>query len=473
MIVQTDWFSILPFLIAIPIAIKTKQVLPGLFAGLLAGSFLLQPTLAGGLETLISFLVKGLIDENNIKILLFLYAFSGLVGMIKISGGIRGFVEEASVRIQNKRQALLLTYLSTVGTFSAPSFRFVTIAPIMRALLKKVKMSTQELGFVIETTATPIIVLIPIATAFVGYMTSIVDIAVSNENIDADPYDLFLRSIPFNFFSFVMIFLGVYLSFFHHSKSTQDSDPEKIGKSGDDEDDWHTCDPAVGRDLPEKPWNLLVPLALVVVLTLIFTWWDGYKKAGGFAAAFIKADVMDAMLIALVFTVLFTFLFFRFQKTKTSDLLNSFVIGGNDLMSVIVLLAVVWGLSSVTEELGFSAFVTRYSSWIPPSIVVPLLFLFGAAISYFIGSAWGTWGILMPLGISMAAASGIYLPLVIGAVFASGTFGAFASPLSDDTNTIARILNLSVIEYARYKLKPALIAAGITAALYAGTVFFF
>ncbi|MEN8698667.1 Na+/H+ antiporter NhaC family protein [Bacillus infantis] len=470
---QTDWFSILPFLIAIPIAIKTKQVLPGLFAGLLAGSFLLQPTLAGGLETLISFLVKGLIDENNIKIILFLYAFSGLVGMIKISGGIRGFVEEASVRIQNKRQALLLTYLSTVGTFSAPSFRFVTIAPIMRALLKKVKMSTQELGFVIETTATPIIVLIPIATAFVGYMTSIVDIAVSNENINADPYDLFLRSIPFNFFSFVMILLGVYLSFFHHSKSTQDSDPEKIGKSGDDEDDWHTCDPAVGRDLPEKPWNLLVPLALVVLLTLIFTWWDGYKKAGGFAAAFIKADVMDAMLIALVFTVLFTFLFFRFQKTKTSDLLNSFVIGGNDLMSVIVLLAVVWGLSSVTEELGFSAFVTRYSSWIPPSIVVPLLFLFGAAISYFIGSAWGTWGILMPLGISMAAASGIYLPLVIGAVFASGTFGAFASPLSDDTNTIARILNLSVIEYARYKLKPALIAAGITAVLYAGTVFFF
>nr|WP_276537394.1 Na+/H+ antiporter NhaC family protein [Bacillus infantis] len=473
MIVQTDWFSILPFLIAIPIAIKTKQVLPGLFAGLLAGSFLLQPTLAGGLETLIRFLVKGLIDENNIKIILFLYAFSGLVGMIKISGGIRGFVEEASVRIQNKRQALLLTYLSTVGTFSAPSFRFVTIAPIMRALLKKVKMSTQELGFVIETTATPIIVLIPIATAFVGYMTSIVDIAVSNENINADPYDLFLRSIPFNFFSFVMILLGIYLSFFHHSKSTQDSNPEKIGKSGDDEDDWHTCDPAVGRDLPEKPWNLLVPLALVVVLTLIFTWWDGYKKAGGFAAAFIKADVMDAMLIALVFTVLFTFLFFRFQKTKTSDLLNSFVIGGNDLMSVIVLLAVVWGLSSVTEALGFSAFVTRYSSWIPPSIVVPLLFLFGAAISYFIGSAWGTWGILMPLGISMAAASGIYLPLVIGAVFASGTFGAFASPLSDDTNTIARILNLSVIEYARYKLKPALIAAGITAVFYAGTVFFF
>ncbi len=79
----------------------------------------------------------------------------------------------------------------------------------------------------------------------------------------------------------------------------------------------------------------------------------------------------------------------------------------------------------------------------------------------------------MPLGVSMAGVAGVSLPLVIGAVFASGTFGAFASPLSDDTNTIARILNLSVIKYARYKLKPALIAAGITAVLYGVTVFFF
>lgn len=470
---QNEWFSIIPFLIVIPIAIRTKQVLPGLFAGLLVGSYLLQPTLVGGLEKMVQFLVKGLIDENNIKILLFLYAFSGLVGMIKIAGGIRGFVEEASSRIQNKREALILTYLSTIGTFAAPSFRFVTIAPIMRALLKKVKMSTQELGFVIETTATPIIVLIPIATAFVGYMTSIVDIAIKNEQIDGDPYNLFLQSIPFNFFSIVMILLGIYLSFFHHSKSTEDSDPEKIGEQSNDEDDWHSCDPAVGKDLPNKPWNLLIPLFLVVSLTLLLTWWDGYKKEKGFLSAFIKADVMDAMLIALLFTSLFTFLFFKLQKMKTADLLNSFIFGGNELMSVIVLLAVVWGFSTVTEELGFSGFVSENAGWIPTSIVVPLLFLFGAVVSYFIGSAWGTWGILMPLGVSMSVAADISLPLVIGAVFASGTFGAFASPLSDDTNTIARILNLSVMEYARFKLKPALIAAAITAVLYGVTVFFF
>lgn len=466
-----NWVSIIPFLVVIPIAIKTKQVLPGLFAGLLTGSYLLYPTLVGGLEKMVQFLVKGLIDPKNIKILVFLYAFSGLISMIKLSGGIRGFVEEASNRIQTKRGALFLTYVSTIGTFAAPSFRFVTIAPIMRALLKKVKMSTQELGFVIETTATPIIVLIPIATAFVGYMTSIVDISLKNEKITGDPYSLFIQSIPYNFFSFVMILVGIYLSFFHHSKSTEESDPKKVGEKEDD--DWHNCDPAVHKELPNKPWNLLIPLFLVVSLTLVLTWWDGYKKSGGgFVQAFISADVMDAMLIALLFTTIFTFLFLRFQHMKTGDLLNGFIYGGNELMSVIVLLAVVWGLSSVTEELGFSAFVSTYAGWIPASVIVPLLFLFGCAVSYFIGSAWGTWGILMPLGVSMAGVADVSLPLVIGAVFASGTFGAFASPLSDDTNTIARILNLSVITYARYKLKPALIAAGITAVLYGATVFF-
>ncbi|MCK6257141.1 sodium:proton antiporter [Fictibacillus sp. KIGAM418] len=464
------WLSIIPFLVVIPIAVKTRQVLPGLFIGFLAGCYLLEPSLIGGLKKMITFVIEGLTDKSNLKILMFLYAFSGLVGIIKLSGGIRGFVEAASSRIQTKKGALFLTYVSTIGTFSAPSFRFVTIAPIMRSLMKKVKMSTQELGFVIETTATPIIVLIPIATAFVGYMTSIVDMALENEKIKGDAYSLFIQSIPYNFFSIVMIILGIYLSFFHHSSSKPMSSNESIET---EEDDWHNCDPAVSKDLPVKPWNLLIPLIIAVSLTLFLTWWDGSKKSEGFFNAFIKADVLNAMVMALIITILFSFVYCRFQGVKTGPLMEGFIAGGNELMSVIVLLTVVWGLSSVTDKLGFSRFITDHSGWIPSAFVTPALFVFGAAVSYFIGSAWGTWGILMPLGISMSQAAGISLPLVIGAVFASGTFGAFASPLSDDTNTIARILNLPVIDYAKYKLKPALIAAGITAVLYGVSMLFF
>lgn len=467
---EAGWLSILPFLVVIPIAIFTKQVLPGLIAGLLVGAYIRTPELIGGVQTFLNYVVQALVDENNIKIIVFLYAFSGLVGMIKVTGGIKGFVEKAAEKITTKKQALILTYVSTIGTFSAPTFRFVTITPIMKALLKKVEMSTKELGFVIETTATPVIVLIPVATAFVGYMVSVIQISLQNVGGTVDPYSLFLQSIPFNFFAFTIIAVGIYLSFFHHSKSNASTDMEQ----GQDEEDWHECHPVVSRELPDKPLNLLVPIFLVISLTLFLTWWDGNEQADNFFEAFIQADVLQAMVIALIVTVFLSLVFFLFQKGFTlSGMIESFIIGGNELMSVIVLLSVVWGLSSVTDDLGFSAFVTAHTDWIPAPFITPLLFVFGAAISYFIGSAWGTWGILMPLGISLSAVTDVSLPVIIGAVFASGSFGAFASPLSDDTNTIAKILGIPVMDYVRFKLKPALIAPIITTVAYTGVSFLF
>ncbi|WP_226035990.1 Na+/H+ antiporter NhaC family protein [Aquibacillus saliphilus] len=466
---EQSWLSIIPFLIVIPIAMITKQVLPGLILGLLVGSYLISPSLIGGMETMLGYVVQALIDENNIKVIVFLYVFSGLIGMIKMTGGVKGFVEKAAERITTKRQALLLTYASTVGTFSAPTFRFVTIAPIMKALLKKVKMSTMELGFVIETTATPIIVLIPVATAFVGYMVSVIQVSTQTMGVTTDPYSLFIQSIPFNFFAFVIILLGIYLSFFHPSHTdapTQMDDEEE-------DDDWHDCHPAVSKDLPTKPLNLLVPIILVISLTLFLTWWDGHTEGYSFFQAFIKADVLEAMVVALLITLVISIFFYIIQRFKLNKLISSFIIGGNELMSVIVLLSVVWGLSSVTDDLGFSGFVTAHTDWIPIMFITPMLFVFGSTVSYFIGSAWGTWGILMPLGLSLASVADISLPLMIGAVFASGSFGAFASPLSDDTNTLAKILDLTVMDYARFKLKPALIAAGITTVLYTGVSFIF
>lgn len=466
---EASWTSIIPFLIVIPVAMITKQVLPGLLLGLLVGSYLISPSPIGGMQMMLTYVVQALIDENNIKIIVFLYVFSGLTGMMKMTGGIKGFVEKSAEKITTKKQALLLTYISTIGTFSAPTFRFVTITPIMKALLKKVKMSTKELGFVIETTATPVIVLIPIATAFVGYMVSVIQISTETTGVNVDPYSLFIQSIPFNFFAIVIILLGIYLSFFHPSHT--DAPTEIDADDEEEESDWHECHPAVHKDLPSKPWNLVIPIVLVIGLTLFLTWWDGQAKGYPFFQAFIQADVLEAMVVALLITFLLAILFYSMQRFKLAELINSFIVGGNDLMSVVVLLSIVWGLSSVTSDLGFSAFVTTYTDWIPQMFIAPLMFLFGSMISYFIGSAWGTWGILMPLGISLALSADVSLPLIIGTVFASGSFGAFASPLSDDTNTLAHILDLTVMDYARFKLKPALIAAAISTVLYTGAAF--
>ncbi|MCG8515711.1 MAG: sodium:proton antiporter [Halanaerobiales bacterium] len=457
-----SWLALIPFLVVIPVAIWTKQIIPGLTLGLLIGSYLVEPTILGGLQKTLSYLIKTLQEENNLKIIIFLYLFSGLIEIIKISGGIKGFVEYISVKINTKTSALLLTWFSVIGTFSAPTFRIVTITPIMKALLQRIKLSTQELGFMIEVTSTPIIVLIPIATAFVGYMISLIELALTNYGLEGNAYNLFIQSIPFNFFSIAMISLGLYLSFFHRSTDREMS----FKNTPPDAEDWHECHPVVSDELPSKPLNLIIPIILSLVLTFVITWWDGYQKTANHFKAFLEADVLAAMVISLIITFFCTTILFLFQKIALTEIISHFICGGNELMKIILLLTLVWGISAVTEDLGLSALITNHTAWVPKQFVPPIIFIIGAILSYFIGSSWGTWGILMPLGMSLAQVAASPFPLIIGAIFAGGTFGAFASPLSGNTVTIAKILNLPLLEYTKYKLKPALIAAGVSVFLY-------
>ncbi|RWZ58792.1 sodium:proton antiporter [Halobacillus fulvus] len=465
-----EWLSVLPFAVVIVAAIWTKQVIPSLLLSVIVAGYLADPHWLNGMVTSLTFILEGLTDENNMKIIVFLYGFSALIGVIKMSGGIKGFVKEATARINHKRGAFMLTWLSSVGTFSAPSFRIVTIGPVMKAMRRKIPMTKQELGFVMETTASPLVVLIPVATAFVGYMTSVIDLSLQQSGMQGDAYSLYIQSIPFNFFAFSMLVIGFYLSFFHRSKKPlTDVQEDKISE---EEDQWEDCHPAVTKDLPSKPWNLLVPLASVIGLTFWFMYQFGRETGERGFQALIEANVLDAMVLAVVVTLVAFVIYLAVRGESLKKTMNFLIAGGNDMMGVIVLLALVWGLSKGAEALNFATTVSASFEWIPASFVAAVLFVIGCALSYFIGSSWGTWGILMPVGISMAAVAGSSLPIVIGAVFASGTFGAFSSPLSDDTNTTAGILNLNAIEYAKFKLKPALIAATIAAILYFSISFF-
>ncbi len=466
-----DWYPIIPFAAVVLAAIWTKQVIPSLLFSVIVAGYLVEPDWLGGLTAALRFIIEGLQDENNLKIIIFLYAFSALIGLIKTAGGIKGFVEAATKKITGKRDAFLLTWLSALGTFAAPSFRIVTIAPVMKAMRKNLPMTKQELGFVIETTASPLVVLIPVATAFVGYMTSVIELSLHQSGVEGDPYMLFLSSLPFNFFAIAMLLLGFYLSFFHHSKKpavgaeNEDVQPQK-GK-----DEWQDCHPAVAKDLPSKPWTLIIPLFLVIILTFLLMYVLGRENNAEGFQALIDANVLDAMVLAVLVTLIALAVWLKAAGQPMSRLMNSLIYGGNEIMGIILLLALVWGLSKGSEALGFAETVSASFEWIPPSFVAAVIFVAGCGLSYFIGSSWGTWGILMPVGVSIAAATGGSLPIVIGAVFASGTFGAFASPLSDDTNTTAGILDLNAVKYARFKLKPALMAAGAAAVLYVGFAF--
>ncbi|WP_394852077.1 hypothetical protein [Bacillus velezensis] len=218
---EGTWACLIPFILVIPISIITKQVQSGLFVGLLVGSYLLHPSLLGGIEHMVQYVISNIVVTNNIRIIVFLYSFAGLVGIIKLTGGIKGFVHLISKKVKTKKGAMLLAWLSTFGTFSEPDFRIVTIAPIMKALSKRLDLSKQKIAYAIEFTANPVIALIPIATAFVGYMVSIIGQALKTSGIDQPAYTVYVKSIPFNFFSIVIIVVGIYYCFFKKQKADE------------------------------------------------------------------------------------------------------------------------------------------------------------------------------------------------------------------------------------------------------------
>jgi len=466
--VDGSWVSLLPFLVVIPIAILSKQVQPGLFAGLILGCYLKQPDLFGGIKTLISYIESNLVKPNNIRMIIFLYVFAGLISLTKMTGGIKGFVDLVGRKVKTKRAAMLLIWLSTLGTFNNPNFRIVTITPIMKILKKRLRISSQKIGFAIDVTSNPVVVLVPIATAFVGYMVSLTGTALQQVGINDRPFSVYIRSIPFNFFSLIIIAIGIYYSFFKDFGNDSEGHVGKDLNAQKEEEELQKCLQAYEKDTPSRPWNLLLPISVVLMMTLFLSWWDGRIQASGFIDAFIKADPLEVMLEALFITLIISIFFYLVQRFSIAKLVTNFVNGGNELVSVILMLTLVWALSAVSEDLGFSKYIAAYlTGWIPPAFIAPVVFLLGSVLSYFIGSSWGTWGLLMPLGVTLAHQAGSNILLVIGAVFASGTFGAFASPLSDNTVALCTILDVPLMEYAHFKLKPSLVAAGISTILFA------
>ena len=237
---EHTWLSLLPFLIVIAMSIWLKDVLPGLVVGLLVGSIIFTSDLLDGAQQSISYMVTTLSDTNNIKIISFLYLFGGLVGMMNIAGGIKGFSEWMGTRIKTERGVLGIIWITLPFTFMMPMFRIMMIGPIVKSLIKKMNLPKQKVGMMMDISTESVIVLLPVATAFVGFMVSLVEGGISGLNLGMSAYQVFLLSIMFNFYAIVMLFIGVVLTFWPSFKKTKQSskkvNPEHIE---DEEHEFH------------------------------------------------------------------------------------------------------------------------------------------------------------------------------------------------------------------------------------------
>ncbi|MFP7298343.1 Na+/H+ antiporter NhaC family protein [Neobacillus niacini] len=470
---EHTWLSLFPFIIVIAMSIWLKNILPGLVVGLVAGSLIFTSDLLDGTIQSVTYMVTTLSDETNIKIIGFLYLFGGLVGMMNISGGIKGFSEWVGTKIRNERGLLGLIWLTLPFTFMMPMFRIMMIGPVVKSLAKKLNVSKQKVGLTMDISTESVIVLLPVATAFVGFMVSLVEGSIHDLDFGMSPYEVFLLSILFNFFAITTLIIGLIQTFWNRGKS--DSNVKGTQEQLEEEEhEFHRI--GIKKELSmvkAQPWNLIVPVFLLLGFSLFLLWQDGKSKgAKTVFDAFSIADATFVMLLAVFITLILSFIFYIIRRQHLSELLYHFYDGGNQMMEAISLLVLIWSLTLSAEDLGFSNFISStLGTFLPAWLTPATIFLLGSVVGYFIGSSWGTWGLFMPLGVSLAVSTGASIPLTVGAVFASGAFGALASPLGDTTITTASIMDLPIVEYARYKLKVSVIGGVISIVFYLAAAF--
>ena len=473
---KMTWLSILPPIITIAIAIWSKKVLPSLLVGLLVGSYLLSPSIIGGFETAIENIIKILSDKANLQVLLFLYLFSGLIALVRKTGGIDAFSIWVSKFIKSINGVFYALWALIPVTFIDCAFRIIGTGSILRSLAEKNKVSKERLAFMINNTASPVIELIPIATTFVGFNIANIGLGLKAAGVqDQSAYNVLLHAIPFEFFSIVILivtFLSIYFQLKKPSAAKQMQHTPKETADG--------VDMIMKDEKPEiKPRiiNLVIPMLTVIFLSFFFFWYFGKDKGGAtrtISSVISATDPNKAMLVALFISIIITGLIYFFQKYPLKKMTADIISGGNELMNILAILIVAWALGAVSQELGLSNFIQQQIGNSLPVWSIPVsLFIVASVVTYFIGEGWAAASLIMPFAISLAVSAGSGIPICVAAVITGGTFGDITSPVAGMTNMSSDVSGADHMKYLKYAGPYNFMSAGIAAVLFLIAGFFY
>ncbi len=478
---MAGFLSILPLLVVILVSLWTKQVLVGLGIGVILGAWLITPGIMPTLDTLLNYLYQELLIPGNLHLLVFLYLFGAFIGLLRASGGIQGFIQWLEPWTRTRRRAYGVLWLSSLWTAMAPDFRIMAIGPLLTQGLTKDPKDLIKSGMVLTATATPLATLMPIGTIFVGYMVGLCAVAAKSVHYAGSAYSLFLATIPFNFFSWAILLWAAWQSFFYRQKKTDQQQKLSlqrnqlalngewgaIGSGGTGEYQMNVKAKQNSSEPSPHVLHFAIPMLMLWALTLLFTYISGMRFSWNPLVALLHADASKAMMQALIVTLVVTIVFLLIRKEFIGNLMQAFIAGGNEMMPVLLLLILVWAVAGIASSLGFTHWITSaLGAHLPHVLILPLLFLAGAVLSYFLGSTFGVWGLLLPIAISLTTATGISLVLTLAAIFAGGTLGGFASPLSDNTATLALVLEKPVMDLTKPLLLPAIFSGAVALLLF-------
>jgi len=453
------WTSVVPPLLAIGLAIATRQVILSLSIGIWMGAWLLG---AGDPLTAVGQAIEAVInvfgDAGDTRVLLFTLIIGALIATIEQLGGVRGFIALLQNRgwVTGAKRAQWLAFFTGVVVFIESNITLLIAGSISRPLFDRFAVSREKLAYIIDATSAPICVLIPL-NAWGAVIVSL----LASSGID-DPINVFIGSIAYNFYAIAAVLVCAFVI-----ARGLDIGPMRKAqlRTLGGELLWPSAtpmvDPAVMADQMAHQDSDAASTMLVPIVTLIITMPVALYVTGDgdISAGSGSTSVLWAVLLAL--TTVWVLGLVR-RQTRIEELMQLFFKGAGGLLPVAMILLFSLALGDIANALGTGIYVAQLAqSALPIAALLPLLFVLSAFIAFSIGSSWGTFAIMIPLAMQIVLALDVNASIFLAAVLSGAVFGDHASPISDTTVVASMAAATDHIDHVRTQLPYALLSAGI------------
>ncbi len=482
-----NFWSVLPPVVAIILAIRTKQVYIALLFGIWLGWVIIEGgnILTGSLAT-----VQALVDvfksEGNTRTIMFSALVGSLIAFIQRSGGVEGFILQAEKLLaylekgkkgNGNRIVQLLAFGTGLVIFVESSISVLTVGSLYRPLFDKMKISREKLAYLADSSSAPSCILIPF-NAWGAYIMGL----LAMQGFD-QPFSTLFQAFPYNFYPILAILLAFATIFW------KDFGPmEKANKRVQDKGELLTAgaQPMISADIsimdakegiPARAFNMIIPIAVMVgmmPLMLLYTGWGATEAlvevslSEKMFTALGQGSGSEAVLYAVLTALLVAMLLYRTQKLmKTGEMIDLALKGIGGLMPLALLMLLAFAISNVCQALGTGEYIAELSQeWLSPGLVPAIVFVVSSFIAFSTGTSWGTFAIMLSISIPMAEAFGTHVPLTIAAALGGGIFGDHCSPISDTTILSSMAAATDHIDHVKTQLPYALTGGAITLALY-------
>ncbi|SDP51719.1 Na+/H+ antiporter NhaC family protein [Desulforhopalus singaporensis] len=437
------WLAILPPLIAIILAIATKEVLLSLLVGVFSGALVLSGyNPIDALMKTIEIIATKLGDaEWNIRVIVVVVLLGGLVGLLNKSGGSRAFAEWVASKISSRKGAQGATWIMGILVFFDDYFNSLTIGSVMRPVTDRFRISREKLAYILDSTAAPVCILAPISS-WVAYVVSLIAGAYEAAGVEEPAFGVFLSTIPYNFYAWTAI-LMVGIIIFTKTEFGPMARAEKrtltTGRTYDDSSSGTSDDDFKDMVISKhgKVYDLILPIITLFGATIFFMLQTGgyFNEGVTLSQAFNETDAASSLIYGTFLGILVAIVTYRLHNSVTiTDSMEALVVGMKSMFFACCLLTMAWTIGGICEELKTGDFLATLLADSLPGEVIPLL-IFGLACftAFSTGASWGTFAIIIPITVPLALATGAHLPACIAAVLGGGVFGDHCSPLADTT----------------------------------------